>query len=487
MSAGQGPAGGGDAERLAAAIEQGTTPRSVGDAELARDLEIVAMLRSRSAAFDPHPGDRARAKQRLMAALAQSGDGSGPPSAPHATELTAPLRPITDDTPTEAIAVTREPVLAQTAVISETALPEAAPAGATGTAVEDAPAVEAPDVAAAARPRRAGRHSLPSRPGGRARGASRPGRAGLRRRIVMVGAAALAAVLAFTGADMFSRDALPGDTLYAMKRLSESTATALTFDDQARAQRHLELATTRIDEVEQLVARGSAAGTAGPDAELVESAMREFDGSTGEGSRMLLASEDASGAAALGDLWAWAADQSARLSVLRSTLPVESLDEADSSLALLDRLLGRTEALEARSSCAEVTSSVVDDLGRLPAEGACSPRVSAPAPDGTSGTEDGAESSTTSTTPDTTDSTDPTTGDTTPPETSETGDDGVLPRLGTDGLPLPLPLPGTEGGSDDRSTDTAPENDDNVSIPLPLLPPVQLPPLLPGQPGVTIG
>ena len=81
MSAGQGPAGGGDAERLAAAIEQGTPPRSVGDAELARDLEIVAMLRSRSAAFDPHPGDRARAKQRLMAALAQSGDGSGPPSA----------------------------------------------------------------------------------------------------------------------------------------------------------------------------------------------------------------------------------------------------------------------------------------------------------------------------------------------------------------------------------------------------------------------
>lgn len=483
MSAGQGPAGGGDAERLAAAIEQGTTPRSAGDAELARDLEIVAMLRSRSAAFDPHPGDRARAKQRLMAALAQSGDGSGPPQA-RAAELTAPLGRITDDAPTEAIAVTREPVVGGPPAHPETSTDP-------GTVVADAPAAEAPDVAGT-RPRRAGRHSLPSRPDGRARGASRPGRGGLRRRMVMVGAAVLAAVLAFTGADLFSRDALPGDTFYAMKRLSESTGTALTFDDQDRAQRHLALATTRMNEVEQLVARGSASGATAPDAALVESAMREFDGSTGEGSRMLLTAGDPSGTAALGDLWAWAADQSARLSVLRSALPADSVDEADDSLALLDRLLVRTEALQARSSCSEVTSSVVDDLGPLPAEGDCSPRVSAPSPDSTTNTEVGSESDATTTAPEDTDTTDPTTGtdtDTGPvtgtptTATSPDGDGGLLPRLGTDGLPL---LDG-EGSRDGLSTSTAPEDDDNVSIPLPLLPPVQLPPLLPGLPGVSIG
>jgi hypothetical protein len=465
MSAGQGPADSGwDAEQLDAAIGQGTPPGSVANAELARDLEIVAMLRSRGAASGPHPATRPDAKQRLMAALlaAQAEDRAAAAApAPHPAELTSPIAPAG--------------AFEETAVIGRVPSLDDPPADDTA----EAPAVEAPLV----RPGRAGRHSLPTRPGSRARSrsASRPGERSLRRRFAMVGAAAMVALIAITTAGSFaSRNALPGEALYAMKRLSENTGLALTFDDRERAQRHLQLATTRLDEVEQLVT--APRSTTAADPALVESAMREFDASTGEGSRMLLGADDASGVAALGDLRAWAVEQAARLSVLRSSLPDPAVAEADTSIALLDRLLGRTEALEARSSCSEVTSSTVDDLGRLPAEGACSPRTQAADDPSTVATEDG---TTTTTTPDGSSTTTSPDGTTTPQDapSSDSGD-GLLPELGTDGLPLPGPGDGlssnTSGGG------TSGESGD-VSIPLPLVPPIQLPPLLPGLPGVSIG
>lgn len=471
MSAGQGPADSGwDAEQLDAAIGQGTPPGLVADPELARDLEIVAMLRSRRAEFDPLPSARADSKQRLMAALlaAQADDRAAAAApAPHPAELTAPIA--VSGASDETAVIGRVPLLADT-VLSDAVLPDA------GDEPDEAPAVEAPVV----RPGRAGRHSLPSRPGSRSRSrsATRPATTSLRRRFAIVGAAAMVALVALATAGNFaSRNALPGDALYAMKRIAENTGLALTFDDQERAQRHLQLATTRLDEVEQLISVSSPASAADP--ALVESAMHEFDASTGEGSRMLLGTDDASGAAALGDLRAWAVEQAARLSVLRSSLPDPAVAEADTSIALLDRLLGRTEALEARSSCSEVTSSTVDDLGRLPAEGTCSPRAQVADDPSTAATEG---RSATTTTPDgsATTSPDGTTPQDTP--TSDGSEGGLLPRLGPDGLPLP---DAGEGLSSNTSGATG-ESDD-VSIPLPLVPPIQLPPLLPGMPGVSIG
>jgi hypothetical protein len=247
-----------------------------------------------------------------------------------------------------------------------------------------------------------------------------------------------------------------------------------------------------VGEVEQLVARDSATGV---DPALVEDAITGFESSTGEGSRALLAAQDASGPAVLGDLQAWASEQAARLSALRSALPAPAVGDVDSSIALLDRLVGRTAALEARSSCTEVTSSVVDDLGPLAAEGSCTPRagevpglpglpalpggdpldstVATTAPGGTGGGTGGSGGGAGGPAAPTGRSgergTDPT----------EDERPGLLPDLGTDGLPL---LP------DDVTTSSPGAPDDgDVSVPLPLVPPIQLPPLLPGLPGVSIG
>jgi hypothetical protein len=482
MPAGQGK----DAERFAAALEQGTPPGFPVDDDLARELEIAAMLRSRAAEFDPHPDAKARAKQRLMAVLAAEQEGRqggadvrsapGPRPAvapPSAAEQTAPLgRVLQPAFPIARDDVDATAVTAQMAAVTAPRVPDAEP--------------EVEETSPTARPgRRSARHSLPSRPAGRSRGSRRPAASPLRRRAMLVGAAALAMIVALSGAGIVaSRDALPGDNLYALKRVAESAGLALTFDDAARARRHLEIAATRLDELEQLVERDPQLATANP--ELFTSVIQEFDAATGEGSRMLLAAQDAGGATALSDLQAWATEQSARLTELRPALPLPAVAGADGVIEMLTRLVGRTEALETRSSCTEVTSGAVDELGPLPAEGACAPRPVEPTVPGTARTGNPRDALTSpgSGTPTAPGSEDPSGVTGTPGE----GNPALLPELRPDGTPL---QGGSTAPSDEGSTSrtTGPGSNDSGpgSGPAPLLPPITLPPLMPGMPGITIG
>ncbi|OJY37538.1 MAG: hypothetical protein BGP03_19165 [Pseudonocardia sp. 73-21] len=400
------------------------------------------MLRSAGGAYAPRPDEKARARARLMAMLAQP-------------EAAAPDDAVTTVMP------------AVTAV-----------APAVEPSVADEPDEDlVPLVRAGRRP---GRHTLPrsmsSRPEGRPRGRARSTARGLSRRALVLGAAALVAVVAAAGGSIFaSRDALPGDALYPVKRVAESAGLAMTFDKSAKAHRQLELATTRLDEVEKLVTTNPAGIAADP--QLVQSAIQDFDSSTGDGSRALMDSEDAGGSAALGDLRAWAGEQAAKLSVLRSALPTSTVPGADDSISLLDRLLGRTQALSDRSNCARVTSGTVDDLGPLPATGTCSPRTAGS--EGTGGTTGSGESTTD----------DPSapgagTGPGAPSTAPRTGApaQGLVPS--TDGADAP----GTSTDAPSSAPTTAPSGGNiSVPVPLPLLPPINLPPLLPGMPGVTIG
>lgn len=465
MPAEQGPVDPGwDAERFAEAIEQGRTPGSVADPGLARDLEIVAVLRSAGEAYAPRPAEKALARQRLMAMLAQP-----------AAETTAPLGHLVPSAAGTAGDAPTTVIPAVTAVAPAADLPDA-----------EEPDGELVPVGRAGR--RVGRHTMPgrvsSRPAGRARGGARSAARGLRRRVLVAGAAALVAIVAVAGGGILtSRNALPGDALYAVKRVAESAGLAMTFDKSARAHRHLELAATRLDEVAQLVKKDPAVPTADP--QLVQSAIQDFDTSTGDGSRSLMNTDDAGGAAALGDLRAWAGEQAARLSILRSALPSSAVPGADNSISLLDRLLGRTEALSDRSDCAQVTSGTVDDLGPLPATGICSPRPATPdATTGNGGTEGRADGTGPATTGPAT------TGPSTSAPSDVRGDSSTTPGIGDPGQGLvSVPgIPGTATGLPSSSPKGAPSGGNiSVPVPLPLLPPISLPPLLPGQPGVTIG
>jgi Domain of unknown function (DUF5667) len=486
MPAGQGK----DAERFAAAVEQGTPPGFAGDDDLARELEIVAMLRSAGPAVAPDPDAKARARQRLMAIVAEQGEqhrGDRDPTArrhpvapPAAEETTAPMGRVPDasfPTPRTEIDTAAEttkiaPVVPRPPGDDEAdETPEATPAS-----------------APAGRPGRRARHSVASRPAGRARSSRRP-LPSARRRAVLVGTAALVMMLALTGGGlMASRDALPGDSLYALKRVGESAELALTFDDTARAQRHLQLAATRLSEVEQLIARDQQAA---PAPEVYAAAIQEFDAATGEGSRLLLTAAETEGSTAqLDRLHAWVSEQSARLTELRPALPLPAAAGADGSIQLLDVLLGRAESLGARSVCSEAGGT---RLGPVPAEGDCTPRsVNQTGPDtpGPGLTDTPAAPDSEGSAP--SGSEEPSG---TPSETPDENGTGLLPDLSPDLSPDRSQSGGGAEGEGSKDKDTPSESDapgteggeDGVAVPLPLLPPITLPPLLPGMPPITIG
>jgi Domain of unknown function (DUF5667) len=502
MPAGQGK----DAERFAAAVEQGTPPGFAGDDDLARELEIVAMLRSRGAAFAPDPEAKARAKQRLMAVLAaEQGDrrsrGPQPPvPPPSAEELTAPLGRIQQPSfPAQQEGVNASAVTNKLPAYTGRS-DEGGSATVEATTVEPATTEGTTPATPAGRPGRHSSRRTVSRPAGRARGsrgpATTPAGSGLRRRAVFVGSAALVMLLAVAGGGVFaSRDSLPGDNLYALKRVAETAGLALTFDEAAKARRHLEIATTRLDEVQQLVDRTPQAPVA-PD--VYASAIQEFDAAAGEGSRLLLKADESSTAdtAALGDLRSWASQEADRLTTLRPALPDTAAADAEGAIKLLDRLVGRTTALTARSSCSQVTSGT-DDLGPLPAAGACAPRPQdsdAPETDTTGGNgRHQIDQNPSSTSPGESD--DPTSDVTQTPGADEPP--SLLPDLDPDGNLIDNESHEGSDGDDtstatrSRTPDSNDGNGDDDKPPAPgmprLLPPVTLPPLLPGMPGITIG
>ncbi|WP_214364646.1 DUF5667 domain-containing protein [Pseudonocardia sp. H11422] len=473
MPAGQGK----DEERFAAATEFGLPPGADAGEELAHELALAAALDRSRTSLSPDPEASARMRQRLFAALAEQAEEGQPGPSP--AEQTAPLgRPLTGSAAPAAAAEPGDEPPGAGEITTEIAVVDG-----TGPATEDIRTAGSGH--GVPRSRRA-RHKMPSGAAERPRGnraSRRPGSPSRSRRIAFVSAAALVVMVALAGTGVFvSRDALPGDALYAIKRVSESAGLAMTFGEEAKARRHLELAATRLSEVEQLIGRQQ---TAGPDPQLLESAISEFDAATSEGSRMLLAGRQEAGAASLGDLRTWAAEQSARLAALRATLPLPTMAEADQSIALLDRLLTRAEALRVRMACTEVTSGVVDDLGPVPAEGACAPRSAGSDPAQLVG---GADSSragddTTQTNGGSTAPSSPA-GSTAPGATDE-NEGGLLPGLNPEDNPL-VDGPSGSGGVSTR-TSTDPDPQVSIPVPLPLLPPITLPPLLPGQPTITIG
>ena len=96
---------------------------------------------------------------------------------------------------------------------------------------------------------------------------------------------------------LLSRGALPGEMLYSIKRASESAEIGLTSGQEAKGLKHLDFASTRLEEVSDLIERqaataagaGPVAAGIGPDeAALVLDNLRAFDEQARTGSRLIL-------------------------------------------------------------------------------------------------------------------------------------------------------------------------------------------------------
>ncbi|MFD0199344.1 MULTISPECIES: DUF5667 domain-containing protein [Saccharothrix] len=195
-------------------------------------------------------------------------------------------------------------------------------------------------------------------------------RTGARGRLVVALAAALCLLFSLAGMSLLlSRDALPGDALYGVKRTAESASLGLTFDEESKGYKRLEFAAARVAEIETMVDRYRESG-GGPLGGYL-TALTDFDADAEAGSRVLAALGSNSDQRALEELRDWAEAQTTRLTELRVSLPPEAADRAGTSLDLLARIAERASALRARADCGSVTSGQVDQVGPLPAEDDC--------------------------------------------------------------------------------------------------------------------
>lgn len=189
--------------------------------------------------------------------------------------------------------------------------------------------------------------------------------------------AALATILATAGLlTLASRDALPGDTLYAVKRGSEQVQIGLTWDPDERGFALLHFAETRLAEVTELVDQPAAlvAGAprtpvaAGADThEAVVRTLAEMDRQTTAGVSLLTASAvQSSDEATLQILPTWAAGQQSLLDALWQRMSAPEQDRAEVSLALLERVDHRARMLEQGLPCNCLDETPADELGPMP-------------------------------------------------------------------------------------------------------------------------
>ncbi|MGH3829011.1 MAG: DUF5667 domain-containing protein [Pseudonocardiaceae bacterium] len=193
-----------------------------------------------------------------------------------------------------------------------------------------------------------------------------------RGRLMVASAAGLCLVMSLSGMSfLLSRDALPGDALYTVKRSAESAELGLTFGEKPKALKHLEFAGDRVSEIEAMANQADAVGNWSAGQPKFLRALDDFDSDATAGSRLLTALALNGHPHSLAELSSWAEEQKTRLAALRPALPLPISDRLDSTLSLLDRVSRRASALNARSRCVSIASSARDDLGQLPALDLC--------------------------------------------------------------------------------------------------------------------
>jgi hypothetical protein len=184
-------------------------------------------------------------------------------------------------------------------------------------------------------------------------------------------AAALTLVLSLSGLGiLLARGALPGDTLYGVKRMAESISLTLTFGDESTAHKHLDHAAARVHELEALAAQQPKPGDTPVDA--YHAALSDLDNDATAGSRQLITLATRGDVGRLESLRAWAAGQRDRLATMAPLLPSALRSRHSVSAELLSRIVERAESLLRRGNCYQMTTGATDDVGALPATTACS-------------------------------------------------------------------------------------------------------------------
>jgi hypothetical protein len=190
------------------------------------------------------------------------------------------------------------------------------------------------------------------------RGSRLPAATGRRvraRGAILVGVAAGA--VALSGISFASENALPGDALYGMKRSTERAQLALASSDISRGQLFLDFARTRLDE----------AATVHGDRFGFSAVLDDMDADTRQGVRLLTTvAAQRSDPAALDAIDAFLTGQRRAVSGLLDRADHADRDRTRQSLALLDAVGRRADALRSAIACGLPAPAASDALGPSP-------------------------------------------------------------------------------------------------------------------------
>ncbi|MFD2466997.1 DUF5667 domain-containing protein [Amycolatopsis silviterrae] len=285
-----------------------------------------------------------------------------------------------------------------------------------------------------------------------------------RPRMADLAAAGIALILGLGGLTLLlSRDAVPGDALYSVKRAGEVTSLGLTFGDEAKAEKHLKFATNRVTELGRMSDATPAA---------YQTALHDFSSDVRAGVAELTELATTSGnRTRLTSLESWAQSRAQELESEQADIPASAREDFQRARGLLDRVQQRTTALGSRLSCYQITTGTTDELGLLPADGACTQQPLSPG----------------GSTP----SSPPPVAPTAPSTDSPLPIRSVSsPTLSSTGMPTPTPtsteVPHTATPPSVPPPITAPTPPRIPTRPAPP-PVVSIPPLLPGLPPIVIG
>ncbi|MFI7068324.1 DUF5667 domain-containing protein [Kribbella sp. NPDC050124] len=159
------------------------------------------------------------------------------------------------------------------------------------------------------------------------------------RRIRLVAStAALVLLGGGIGSAAAAQQAMPGDTLYGMKRSIENVSTNVSVGDDSRGRRDLEHAMTRLSEVRALAENGGDVGT-------INATLDDFSAQSRKGVSRLVASYQQDGdAGSITAVTAFITSARQALGELAPKLPAESLKSAVEALATIEQLAQHTTA-----------------------------------------------------------------------------------------------------------------------------------------------
>src|SRR5215207_2394851 len=158
------------------------------------------------------------------------------------------------------------------------------------------------------------------------------------RRIRLVAStAALVLLGGGIGSAAAAQQAMPGDTLYGMKRSIENVSTNVSVGDDSRGRRELEHAMTRLAEIDAMVENG------GGDVTTINSTLDDFSAQARKGVTRLVASYQQDGdVSSITAVTTFITSARQAIGELAPKLPPESLKGAVEALATIEQLAQHT-------------------------------------------------------------------------------------------------------------------------------------------------